>query len=149
MHRLAGHVVVDERLGQPLGQVRRPVARSGTRAESVSVSGPSASSATQAARRPHSSQVPSTISAARARAPPAWSSHARAADSSSYCRSTLNARTSTGLQAGELEAAQPEVHPGRVAVGRDRLDPRRVDLQPDHLEAVDLGPRAARRAPAS
>ena len=85
-------------------------------------------------RRPHSSQVPSTIT------PPGPSaarivSHACAADASSYCRSTLNARTSTGCRPASSKPPTPEVHPRRVAVGGHRRDARRVDLQADDLQA--------------
>ena len=62
VHALAGHVAVDQRLGQPLGDVRR--AARGRRAAPTGSGRPGrpASSATQAARRPTSSQVPSTSS---------------------------------------------------------------------------------------
>ena len=59
--RLAGDVVVDQHLGQPLGQIRRASIANGSHA-SVRLTGPSASSSTQQQRLPSSSQVPSTIS---------------------------------------------------------------------------------------
>ena len=69
MHRLARHVVVDERLGQPLGE-RRSAGRGPAGARRASASaGPPRPSATQAARRPTSSQVPSTSSPPGARPP--------------------------------------------------------------------------------
>ena len=120
---------------------RRAGARSATRAARVRVSGPSASRATQAERRPHSSQVPST-----SRPPGASAAHmvsqARAADSSSYWRSTLNARTRTGRSPASSKPPSAEVQPRRVPVGGHRGDPLRVDLQPD-----DLQPGHPRRQP--
>ena len=43
------------------------------------------------------------------------------------------------LQPGELEPADPEVDPGRIAVGLHRGHAGGIDLQADDLEAVDLG----------
>jgi hypothetical protein len=43
------------------------------------------------------------------------------------------------LQAGQLEAAEPEVHPRRIAQVGHRGHPLGVDLQADHLQAGDLG----------
>jgi hypothetical protein len=85
-----------------------------SRTDSVSDDGPPAPSATQAARRPISSQVPSTSSpsgASRA------SSVAQAAPTSAsgYCRSTLNARTTTGRRppgSGSSKPPRTKLSPG-------------------------------------
>ena len=115
------------------GRSRPPI-----RSEIVRLTGPRASTATHAARRPISSQVPSTSRPSGA-SRSCTSAQAAGTSSSAYCRSTLNARTTSGPGARlerDLEAAEPEAE----AVALQRLaggDPRRVDLDADDL---DVGP---------
>ena len=108
--------------------------RPARRSETVSDTGPPASSATQVARRPTSSQVPSTTRPPGASLE-AITAHASATSSSPYCRSTLKARTSTGRRpagtgsskprARRTGPAPPAAAPRPPAAGRSRCPPRR------------------------
>ena len=64
--RLARHVAVDQRLQQPLRQLRRPPQHAGFAGQRRALQRAAASSSTQLASRPSSSLVPSTITPAAA-----------------------------------------------------------------------------------
>ena len=131
VHRLARHVVVDQRLRQPLGQRRRGVQggqpggqgqRPGAgrrRAHPGGRAGPARRRSPRRAARP-------------GRARRSSSAQAAGTSDSSYCRSTLNARTSTGRSPASSNPPRRERQPGRIGGRRRGGDPRRVDLQPDH-----------------
>ncbi len=121
--------------------------RPASRTESVSETGPaSRSRATHVARRPSSSHVPST-----SRPPPASRSrsrsHVASTSSVSYCRSTLNARTSTGSPS--VGTSKPPTAnsggSGRWATAA-RAVATRSGRSPDPRRARPAGPGAASAA---
>ncbi len=152
----AGHVVVDQRLGQPLGEGRRPVQRRQVGGQGQRAAARAASSATQAARRPTSSQVPSTSSPPGAR--PASSvapglGGGRLVVLPQHVQRPDHERP----QPGQLEAAAPERQPGALR-GPARPSTRsgsisspttstsgRTAAQP--AVQLDRGHRATRRSP--
>ena len=119
MHPLAGHVAVDQRLRQPLGDVAGPLQaaqpqRQGQADRAGSRSRPPRSPAGRARRRcRRRAGRPGASRAGRRPTPSATSA-------SSYCRSTLNARTTTGRRppgSGTSNPPSREAQPG----ARERL----------------------------
>ena len=78
----------------------------------------------------------------------AWCPRPGPADSSSYCRSTLNARTSTGCRPASSNPPTRKSTRGGSRSASTAATRAGVDLQPDHLEPGRPRAPAARRAPA-
>ena len=106
---------------------------------SVRLIGPSPSSSTQQQRRPSSSQVPSTISPPGA-SPACITDHASGTASTGYWRSTLNARTRTGLRPANSKPPSPNSTPSR-----DGRHPLRMDLQADDPDVGAHHPQPRRQ----
>ncbi len=101
------------------------------RMDRLRLSGRSASSATHVTRRPISSQVPSMNSPSGA-SRPCTSRQMAATSASSYCRSTLNARTRTGRPAtGSSKPPSWKLRPGPFQVP-GQPDPLGLDFDADH-----------------
>ena len=122
VHRLAGHVVVDQRLGQPLGQVRRALPRS-------SGAGGERQRQRAVGVQRHPGRAPSVLVAgaldqqpARRRARRTSSSQASAADVLVVLPQHVERAHQHRAQAGELESAAAGSPP---AAGRGRRRPPR------------------------
>ena len=105
---------------------------------------PPGSTTTQVAIRPSSSHVPSTSTPGAGRA--VIVRQAAATSSSSYCRSTLNARTTTGRRPASSKPPRRKSRPGGSR-GRSRgRHPYGIDLQTDHRDVRSHRARQRGRA---
>ena len=126
-----GDVVVDQHLGQPLGQIRRPLDRERVAGQ-------------RQADRPvgveqHPAAPPAQLVAgavddqpARRQSAPASPPMRRAPPRPAYWRSTLNARTKTGVRPANSKPPSPNSTP--PSRRRRAIDPLGVDLQADDAD---------------